>query len=252
MRKILVALMMTAGVALADPTPKPADAPTTTTPTPVVGKWGQHYLNRVEKFRAENKALQPGDKYLVFVGDSLTEGLKLESLLPGEKTLNRGIISDGLRGADPAVPGLPGRLRESVFDCQPRAVFLLIGTNDIPHTEKPLEFYEKKYEALVDEILKGAPGVPLIIHTLPPTGEKYKRHAEFNPRAAEFNVFLRSLAKRKALALIDLEPLLRGPDQLLRPELTGDGLHLTASGQALWGTELKQAISALPKPAPAK
>lgn len=247
-RTACLALLLSLSLAPAAAAPQAAsaDAPTTTTATPALSRWGQHYLDRVEKFRQENMALAPGERYCVFVGDSLTEGLPLARLFPDVPTLNRGIISDGLRGAEPAVPGLPGRLRESVFDCQPRAVFLLIGTNDMPHVDKPLEFFEERYRAVVEEIRAKAPEATLVLTTLPPTGERYRRHAAFNPRARAFNVFLRNLAREQNLPLVDLEPVLSGPDGLLRPELTGDGLHLTPHAQELWAQAVREAIRALP------
>src|SRR4051812_11268530 len=63
---------------------------------------------------------------VVFVGDSLTGNWKAEAMkaaFPTLKIANRGIGGDVSRG------GL-FRLREDVLDLKPRAMVLLIGTND--------------------------------------------------------------------------------------------------------------------------
>ena len=42
----------------------------------VAQDWVQHYHDRVRAFTNENRTLDPNQRYVVLVGDSLTEGWK--------------------------------------------------------------------------------------------------------------------------------------------------------------------------------
>src|SRR5205823_9147885 len=62
---------------------------------------------------------------VVFLGDSITQGWNsLAQDFPKLRPVNRGISGDTSRG-------IRYRLKEDVLDVHPRAVSLLIGTNDI-------------------------------------------------------------------------------------------------------------------------
>ncbi|MGB9898194.1 GDSL-type esterase/lipase family protein, partial [Thermanaerothrix sp.] len=61
---------------------------------------------------------------IVFLGDSITDGARWDELFPGLSVKNRGINADTTRG-------VLARL-DSILQGQPAAIFLLIGTNDLP------------------------------------------------------------------------------------------------------------------------
>lgn len=205
-------------------------------PTPMPDKWIVHYYNRVEQYRKENAALPKDRKNIVFVGDSLTEGFPLEEYFPGQPVLNRGIISDGI-GFDER--GVIGRLDSSVFDCNPKIVFILIGVNDLPHEWVSVKECLRGYRDMVKRIQKRLPEVKLVLCTLLPPGEQYKKRALLCPRIEEFNRGLAAFAKRKSLPLIDLHALYRGENGLLPNELTSDGMHLKKEAYARWAEKVK-------------
>jgi len=207
-------------------------------PVPMPEKWITHYLNRVEEFKRENAALSKDRKNIVFVGDSLTEGFPLEEFFPGRPLLNRGIISDGI-GFDER--GVLGRMDSSVFDCNPGIVFLTIGVNDLPHEWVTVEECVKGYRTIVEKIQKRLPDTKLVLQTLAPTGEVYKRHAYLNPRIEEFNKHLAALAEERSFPLIDLHALYRDENGLLPPQHhRGDGLHLKKGAYALWAKQAEK------------
>ncbi len=203
---------------------------------PAPGKWERHYIDRCAAFRAENETLDPDARYIVFVGDSLTEGFDLDRWFPGERTLNRGIVSDGIAQwpAHARPRGLTNRLHASILDCRPQVVFLLLGTNDLPHENVSMEYWIGNYGDIVDTTLAAFPGVTFVMHTLPPTGSNYSRHAFLNPRIEEFNGMLRDLAERKGLPLIDVHGLYADERGMLPDDLTRDGLHISQDGYARW------------------
>ena len=69
---------------------------------------------------------------VVFLGDSITQGWGhgLGAVFPGVKVANRGISGDTTRG-------VLIRLKEDVLDLNPRAVVMLIGTNDLEEKATP-------------------------------------------------------------------------------------------------------------------
>ena len=69
---------------------------------------------------------------VVFLGDSITQGWekRLQKEFPNIKTANRGISGDVTRG-------VLYRLKEDVLDLDPKAVVLLIGTNDLEENADP-------------------------------------------------------------------------------------------------------------------
>ncbi len=211
------------------------NVPATRTPTSG-DRWIQHYIDRVEQFKAENAGLERGERYFVFVGDSITEMFPLAEHFPDKPVLNRGITSDGI-GMD--VRGVLNRMNESIFDCSPAVVFLLIGVNDLPHEGKTPQSCFDAYRRIVDEIQAKLPAVKLVLQTCLPTGESYKRHAYLNPRIEEYNTKIRELAKERELPLIDLHPLYRDEQGLLRSEMTRDGLHIKKECYGAWAEKVK-------------
>src|SRR6476619_4754832 len=107
------------GALAAEPTEK-----TTATPAPDWRALFQmHYANRVQAFREQNLQL----RYVVLVGDSITEGFEVAKYFPGRRVLNRGIGADVIGNALPESDkrGVLKRLDESIFNCAATDVFLL-------------------------------------------------------------------------------------------------------------------------------
>ncbi len=211
--------------------PKPRDR----TDLPL-GKWTEHYFDRIDTFEEENRSLDPETEYALFVGDSLTEGFPLQVHFPQFPTVNRGIVSDGLceYPGGSLNRGLANRLCESVFNCQPGIIFLLMGTNDLPSKDVPLSYWVEAYEEILDNIKEESPEAQVVLHTLPPTGTAYKRHAFLNPRIEMFNLEIKKIAKERSLPLIDLYELLIDEEGLLKKEYTLDGLHIKKEHYTLW------------------
>lgn len=211
----------------------PADDPSW---DPPLNRWEMHYVNRMAKFRAENATLDPAKRHVVFAGDSITEGFPLQDYLADLPVLNRGIGSDGVASWPDRLRtrGLENRLATSVFDCNPAVVFILMGINDMPHDNVPMDYWVERYEGIVDKIQKGAPDAVIVIETLLPTGEKYANHAKVNPRVLEYNDRLRDIAKRKGTRLLDLHALYVDDKGLLQADTTGDGLHLAKEAYRRW------------------
>src|SRR5260370_2267435 len=75
---------------------------------------------------ADEKLMKPeaAQKRIVFMGDSITDGWRLNEYFPGRDFVNRG-ISGQITGE------MLGRMKADVVDIKPSAVLILAGTNAI-------------------------------------------------------------------------------------------------------------------------
>jgi lysophospholipase L1-like esterase len=155
---------------------------------------------------------------LVFAGDSLTQGCEWGEFYPG--AINRGI------GGDTSV-GLLHRI-STITELQPRAVFLMIGSNDLFNLHLRPEQSVANVQAIVAQVRQSSPATPVFIQSILPTWR-----VKENIQSRNVNQGLRSLADGKHVFFLNFySAFLKG--ELLDPELTSDGLHLNGQGYARW------------------
>ena len=160
---------------------------------------------------------------IVMLGDSLTEGAPWRELTGCPDLVNRGIGGD-------TTQRVLDRLDE-VAKLKPRAVFLMIGVNDITRGVPPAATLGN-LRAILDR-LEAWKIRTFLAYVLPVTATYPKTH--FNDQITALNGKIAGvLAEHPATAAIDLRPLLRGGDGYLREELSFDGLHLSPKGYAVW------------------
>ena len=98
---------------------------------------------------------------------------------------------------------------------------------------------------MIDRILTESPETELVMQSLLPINESFKRYKNLDGKTAqipEINTRLAALAKEKGLKFINLFPLFVEPGtNVLRKELTTDGLHLNDEGYKIWVKAIKQA-----------
>jgi len=108
---------------------------------------------------------------VVFLGDSITHGWgSLKQDFPGYKVANRGISGDFTRG-------VLYRLKEDVLDLDPKAIVLLIGTNDLEENAAPEQIAEN-VGLILSEIKASNPKTPVIVCKLTPSDASKKRPAD--------------------------------------------------------------------------
>ena len=201
--------------------------------TPNLDKVRQTYFERLSIFFDKNSKLsfEKSDKPTVcLLGSSSMQGFPAE-LLPEYYVYNRGISSDIL---GIGTRGISHRLEESVFDMRPNFVLIMNGTNDLgdryrtgePSIARMIEEYEK----IVLKICERLPETKLFIITCQPVRDKY---AHLATPTHSFNMQLKSIAEKHKIPVIDLYSKLVGDDDLVKPEYTTDGLHLTPTAQKI-------------------
>lgn len=213
------------------------------TPGPAASR--DRYLERLERFRAENAALGqyfPGQRTVVLLGSSSVEGFcRGEGRLPGWFVLDRGISGDRIGIGD---RGIRRRLAESAFDCNPAHVFLQNGTNDLAYTVRDgsptVDRIAAVCREVVGEILARVPGVSVHIVSCFPTRDRYANLAPLTPQLnAEYRAIADELDR---VDYVDLYSQLVGADDLIRPEYSADGLHINAAGYELWAAAMSEIL----------
>ena len=194
-----------------------------------------HYYKRFLQFMDEPAI---GNKDIVMLGNSLTEnGGDWAARLSNKNVRNRGIIGD-------EVMGVYDRLHQ-ILHGHPTKLFLLIGVNDVSH-DLTTDTIVGMIRVTVERIRKESPDTKLYLQSLLPINEsfgRYKRLAGKTNMIPEINKQLEELAKEKGLTYINLFPLFTEKgSNVLRAELTTDGLHLKEEGYKIWVKAIRKKI----------
>lgn len=202
-------------------------------PTPRV--YTEHYYKRFVQFMDEPAITS---KDIVMLGNSLTEGGGDWSARLGKKNIrNRGIIGD-------EVMGIYDRLHQ-ILPGHPAKLFLLSGVNDVSH-DLTADSIVSMIRMTVERIQRESPGTKLYLQSLLPFNESFNRYKKLTGKTdmiPEINAKLEALAKEHKITYINLFPLFTEKgNNVLRRELTTDGLHLNEEGYKSWVKELKKKI----------
>jgi lysophospholipase L1-like esterase/poly(3-hydroxybutyrate) depolymerase len=173
---------------------------------------------------------------IVFLGDSITQGWEsLAQDFAGRKVANRGISGDTTRG-------VLGRLKGDVLDVHPKAVSMLIGTNDIGLGAEP-EVAAENVKAIVAALHKANPKLPVIINKVMPSTPEKGRPAEKLQKLNE--LVQQAVGKDPAVTFVDTFTLFANPKGEAKPEEFPDLLHPNASGYAKWKAALELVFARL-------
>lgn len=158
---------------------------------------------------------------IVMLGDSITDLTRWHELIPGVAIKNRGISGDTTRG-------VLERL-DLILQGQPLAVFILIGTNDLPwYVFSSDQKILARYEVILQRFEQESPGTRVFVQSILPRTWPYAK------RIQKINRRLEALAQRYNDTYIDLFSHFAGPGGAIRREFSNDRLHLMASGYRLW------------------
>jgi len=194
-----------------------------------------HYYQRVSQFEAENENL----KNVVLVGDSITEGFNVKTYFPGQRVLNRGIGGDGV-GIGKI--GVLRRLDNSIFNCNPSHIFIMIGINDIGGSRTTEELIGA-YREILNRVQIRLPDVLVYIESVLPCRDKF---ADRNPKVLDYNKQLKRLAAQYGYNYLDLHTLMKDSTGQLKEEFSSDGIHLTPAAYQVWKKEIDKALGSPP------
>ena len=177
-----------------------------------------YYVRKVKSFQAMPRELDR----IIFLGDSITDFVNFDEVLPSYRIINRGIAGD-------TTSGVLRRLGE-VISLRPEKLFLLIGTNDLGQDVWP-EAIARNIREIVSRVQAKSPQTRIYRQAVFPTRHNSSRPNEL---IQELNTGIRVIAEELNCTFIDLYPLLLDAEGLLAEEYTLDGLHLSDKAVAKW------------------
>jgi lysophospholipase L1-like esterase len=174
---------------------------------------------------------------IVFFGDSITQGWgdNFGGRFGGLKLANRGIGGDTTRG-------MLVRLAEDVIALHPRAVVMLMGTNDLEEGATP-ETIAGNVKLIVAELNKHDPQMPIVLCAVMPSSASKSRPAE---KIRELNRLLaEAVYGNPQVTLVDTWTLFANAEGDAKLEEFPDLLHPNARGYRKWGAALRPIFATL-------
>ena len=124
------------------------------------------------------------------------------------------------------------RFRRDVVMLKPLAVVILAGTNDIGGNlgATPNEQIADNLMAMAE--MARANNIKVVLSTLTPVCDYIQPQTQTRPpaRIVALNQWIREYASKNGVTLLDYYPAMIDDRQMLRRELTGDGLHPNEAG----------------------
>jgi lysophospholipase L1-like esterase len=200
-------------------------------------------FGQLGRYRDANAALRDpaaGENRVVFFGDSITDGWRLDESFPGKPYVNRGI--GGQTTSQMLV-----RFRQDVVNLHPKAVVILAGTNDIAGNTGPmrLEDIEDDYASFAE--LARASRIRVIFSSVLPVHNYTDRARDFfAQRSPEkilvLNKWLNSYCDSGACLYVDYFSHMVDGSGLLQKDLAADGLHPNDAGHKIMAPLAQAAI----------
>jgi lysophospholipase L1-like esterase len=136
--------------------------------------------------------------------------------------------------------GIYDRLYQ-ILPGKPKKIFLQTGANDVSH-DLPVDSIVERVAMVVDKIREESPATKLYLQGSLPINESFKRYQKLTGKTQvfpELNKRLEQLAVSRGIVFINLFPLFtQQGTNVLRKDLTNDGLHLKANGYEIWRTAM--------------
>lgn len=200
-------------------------------------------FGELARYRAANAELKPaaaGEKRVVFLGDSITDGWALDKYFPGKGYINRGIGGQ-------TTPQMLVRFREDVLNLQPTVLLILAGTNDIAGNSGPmsLEEIEANYTTMAE--LARVHGIRVVFSSILPVHnytELSNNMFAQRPmsKIRELNRWMQEYSKANGLVYLDYFSPTLDEAGFLKKDLASDGLHPNAEGYTIMAPLAQAAI----------
>jgi lysophospholipase L1-like esterase len=181
------------------------------------------------RYRTENLQLGVATAgRVVFIGDSITQGWKLDSSFPGKPYINRGI--SGQTSSQILL-----RFRQDAIDLHPRVVVILAGTNDLAGNTGPttLAQIEGNLESMAQ--LARANHIGVVLCSVLPSVNYWWHPKLPNPagRIAALNRWLEAYAAREHYVYVNYYAAMKDAAGGLKHGLSADGVHPLPAGYAV-------------------
>ena len=192
------------------------------------------------RYRAADQAQMASGQRVdaVFLGDSITQGWA--DIAPG--FFRSGLLDRGIGGQ--TSPQMLVRFRQDVLELRPRAVHIMMGTNDIAGATGPMTLEETEANFATLSELARLHGIRVILASVPPVAAFPGRPGlETVEKVRALNGWLRGYAARTGAVFADYTAVLDDGRGGMRPGLSIDGVHPTAAGYAAMAPVAERAVA---------
>lgn len=193
----------------------------------------------LERFKEEDVKLgapAAGEKRVVFMGDSITEGWHLDQSFPDKHYINRGISGQ-------TTPQMLVRFRQDVIHLDPKVVVILAGTNDIAGNTGPetLEQIEDNLASMAE--LAHTNGIKVVLCSITPVFDyPWAPGLAPAPKIDAINAWLKAYAERRGFLFVDYHAAMKDERDGLPKTLSEDGVHPQPAGYAVMAPLAEKAI----------
>lgn len=203
-------------------------------------------LSRYAEANSKLGPPQPGKPRVVFMGDSITDGWRLNEYFSDRDFVNRG-ISGQITGQ------MLARMKADVIDLKPAAMIVLAGTNDIARGIS-VGVIENNL-AMIADLAKAHNITPVFASVLPvsdyhkdenPAWEMTKRRPLETIRT--LNAWIQNFCRERNYVYADYFAALVDKAGFIRTDAANDGLHPNSTGYRLMAPV---ALAAIDKAVPA-
>ena len=169
----------------------------------------------------------PDEDRVVFMGDSITAGWKLDQSFPGKPYINRGISGQ-------TTPQMLVRFRQDVIDLKPKVVVIFGGTNDIAGNTGPMTIEETEGNIASMSDLAKANGIRVVLcSVLPALDYWWAPGHDPAPKIAILNAWIRGFAIARHYVYVDFYSAMKDAQGGLPKNLSRDGVHPLPAGYAI-------------------
>ena len=232
-------LMKLAGMLAAQPSPATQTPPAIqTSPSghPNNPYWMDHDkqllvdFGGLAHFKEANAMLaapKPGEDRVVFMGDSITQGWKLDESFPGKPYINRGIGGQ-------TTPQMLVRFRQDVIDLKPKVVVILAGINDIAGNTGPMTLEQTEGNiASMAELARANEIRVVLCSVLPAFDFPWRPGMTPAPKVLTLNTWIKAYAVDHGAVYVDYHTPMKDSRDGLPATLSHDGVHPTPAGYAV-------------------
>lgn len=207
--------------------------------SPAEGYWPDYPRAWRQVAQSQFDRTKKGDIDLIFLGDSITQGWGDHQNLWDKHFGHRRAVNYGIGGD--GTPQVLWRLGHGLVDgIQPKAIVLMIGTNNRWMGGQKAADFERGIAAVVTDLRKRLPETRVLLLGIFPTGEQ----ANDGDRKlfADVNARLAKLDDGNRVWFRDLSAVFIEADGTISRKVMPDTLHLSAEGYRRWAEALEPAL----------
>ncbi|MFH6972419.1 SGNH/GDSL hydrolase family protein [Flavobacterium petrolei] len=196
-------------------------------------------LNKYQNENANLKPIAPGDKRIVFMGDSITEFWSVtdSEYFAGKPYVNRGISGQ-------TTPQMLVRFRADVIALKPAAVIILAGINDIAGNSGPatLDMIANNIFSMA-ELAKANQIKVILCSVLPAYDFSWKPNQNPAEKVVALNEMIKNYADANGILYLDYFSTMKDERNGLKTAYSGDGVHPNKLGYQVMAPLAEKAIT---------